>query len=108
MGTPSDEQPMSDIEILVQQSLKYTEIIHEYCSLASVRSLTQPQANRLEEILKKAQSDPWLDFLIDEADHIVAHQLGFINKPFIKYQQNELKNSIYRLWSKRILHPKKN
>lgn len=103
MGTQSDEQRRSDIEILVQQSLKYTEIIHEYCTLASVRSLTQPQAERLEEILQKAQSDPWLDFLIDEADHIVAHQLGLINKPFINYQLHELKKSIDRLWCERIL-----
>ena len=49
MGTQSDEQPMGDIEILVQQSLNYTEIIHEYCTLASQRSLTQLQADRLEQ-----------------------------------------------------------
>ncbi len=103
MGTQSDEKPMGDIEILVQQSLKYTEIIHEYCTLASQRALTQLQADRIEKILQEAQSDPWLDFLIDEADHILAHELGLIKEPFIQHQLQELKKSIDRLWCERIL-----
>ena len=103
MGMQSDEQPMGDIEILVQQSLKYTEIIHEYCTLASQRSLTQLQADRLEQILQDAQFDPWLDFLIDEADHILAHQLGLIKEPFIQHQLQELSKSIDRFWCERMV-----
>ncbi len=103
MGTQSDEQPMGDMEILLQQSLKYGEIIQEYCTLASQRSLTQLQAERIEEILQHAQFDPWLDFLIDEADHILDHELGLIKEPFIKHQQNELKKAIDRLWCQRVL-----
>ena len=103
MGTQSDEKPMDDMDGLVQQSLKYRKIIYEYCTLASQRSLTQRQADRLEEILQNAQSDYWLGFLIDEADHILAHKLGLINKHFIQHQQNELKKSIDRLWCEQVL-----
>lgn len=103
MLTQSDSQPMSDIEIVIQQSLKYTEIIHEYCTLASQRTLTQMQADRLEKILQEAQKDPWLDFLIDEADHILAHQLGLIKEQVIQHQVHELKKSLDRIWCERIL-----
>ncbi len=103
MGTQSEEKPMADIEVLVRQSLKYTEIIHEYCSLASQRSLTELQCDRLDKILQQAQSDPWLDFLIDEADHILAHELGLIKEQFIQHQQNELKKAIDRLWCELFL-----
>jgi hypothetical protein len=103
MGTQTDKKHMGNIEVLVQQSLKYTEIIHEYCTLASQRSLTQLQADRLEKILQQAQSDPWLDFLIDEADHILAHELGLIKEQFIQHQLHELKKSIDRLWCELFL-----
>jgi hypothetical protein len=103
MGTQRDEQPMNDIELLVQPSLNYTEIIHEYCTLASQRSLTQLQADRLDRILQDAEVDPWLDFLIDEADHILAHQLGLIKEPFIQYQLQELSKSIDRSWFERMV-----
>jgi hypothetical protein len=103
MGTQSNEQPMGDIELLVQQSLNYTEIIHEYYTLASQRSLTQLQADRLDRILQDAQFDPWLDFLIDEADHILAHQLGLLEEPLIQYQLQELSKSINRFWCERMV-----
>ena len=103
MGTQSDEQPMGNIEILVQQSLKYTEIIGEYCTLASQRALSEQQADRLEQIFQNAQSDPWLDFLIDEADHILAHELGLIKEQVIQHQLHELKISIDHLWCERII-----
>lgn len=103
MGTQSDEKPMNDIEVLVQESLKYTEIIHEYCTLASQQTLTEQQASRLEEILEKAQSDSWLDFLIDEADHILAHELGLIKEQVIQHQQSGLKKSLDRLWCEQVL-----
>jgi fumarylacetoacetate (FAA) hydrolase family protein len=103
MGTQSDSQPISDIEIVVQQSRKYTEIFHEYCTLASQQTLTEMQADRLEKILQKAQSDTWLDFLIDEADHILAHELGLIKEKAIQHQLHELKKSLDRIWCERII-----
>ncbi|MGQ4647026.1 peptidoglycan-binding domain-containing protein [Lyngbya aestuarii] len=96
MGTQKDENPARDTEVLVQQSLKYKEVIQEYCTLASLSTLTESEADRIEEILLKAQSEPWLDFLIDEADHILAHKLGLMDKQAIKSQQNKLSQLIDR------------
>lgn len=103
MGTQSDEKPMGDVEILVEQSLKYQEIIYEYWALASQSTLTQQQAERIEQILQKAESEPWLDFLIDEVDHILAHELGLIREQVIGYQLQELKKSIDQYWCEQVL-----
>lgn len=103
MGTQSDEKPMGDVEILVEQSLKYKEVIYEYWVLASQPTLTQQQAERIEQILQKAESDPWLDFLIDEADHILAHELGLIREQVINHQLQELKQSIDQYWCEQVL-----
>jgi fumarylacetoacetate (FAA) hydrolase family protein len=103
MGTQSDEKPMGDIEILIEQSLKDKEIIHEYWALASQQTLTQQQAERIEEILQLAEFDPWLDFLIDEVDHILAHELGLIREPIIQHQLQELKKSLDRFWCEQVI-----
>ena len=94
---------MDEIEVLVRESLKYTEIVYEYCKLASMRSLTPSQADRLEEILTDASSDSWLEFLMDEADHILAHELGLIQQRLMHHQQDELRKSLDRLWCDRLL-----
>lgn len=103
MGTQIDKKPMGDIEILVEQSLKYKELIQEYWTLASQRTLTQQQGERIEEILQQAQSDPWFDFLIDEADHILAHGLGLIKEQAIQHQLHNLKKSLDRFWCEQVL-----
>lgn len=103
MGTSSEEKSMDDIELLVQESVKYKPIISEYWKLASQPMLTQQQAERIEEILQSAQSDPWLDFLIDEADHILAHELGLIKEQVIQHQVQELKKAVDRFWCEQVL-----
>ncbi|NER22915.1 MAG: peptidoglycan-binding protein [Symploca sp. SIO1C2] len=103
MGTPSDEQLMDDFEVLVRESVKYKQIVYEYCALALQPTLTQQQAERIEEILQKAQLDSWLDFLLDEADHILAHELGLIKEEIIQHQLQELKTSLDRFWCEQVL-----
>jgi hypothetical protein len=103
MGTQSDQKPMDNIEILVEQSLKYRDIIYEYCNLASQQTLTQLQAERIGEILQLAEFDPWFDFLVAEVDHILAHELGLIREPAIKHQLQELKKSIDRFWCEQMI-----
>lgn len=92
-----------DLEVLLQLALPYKDLLKEYCTLALQPTLQDSGANRLEEILQQAQSEPPLDFLIDEADHILAHELGLIKKEFIQHQQQELKKSLDRLWCERLL-----
>lgn len=94
---------MSDTEVLIHKSLQYAGLMDEYLTLASKRQLTQSQAERLSDILQQAEADSWLEFLIDEADHILAHELGLINEDFINYQQDELKKSLDRQWCEQIL-----
>lgn len=103
MGTQSDQKTMDNIEILVEQSLKYRDIIYEYCNLASQQTLTEQQAERIGEILHLAEFDCWLDFLIDEVDHILAHELGLIREPVIQHQLQELKKSIDRFWCEQMI-----
>lgn len=103
METQTDRQSMNDLEILVEQSLKYREIIGEYLILASQQTLTQRQAARIGEILELAESDSWLDFLIDEVDYILAQELGLIRESVIQYQLQELKKSLDCFWCEQIL-----
>ncbi|MGB5963594.1 MAG: peptidoglycan-binding domain-containing protein [Coleofasciculaceae cyanobacterium] len=94
---------MDNSEILVKQSLKYRDIIHEYCNLASQQTLTQRQAERIGEILQLAEFDPWFDFLISETDHILAHELGLTKEPVIRHQLQELKKSIDSFWCEQMI-----
>jgi len=103
METQSERQLMNDLEILVEQSLKYREIIEEYFTLASQQTLTQRQAARIGEILELAESDSWLGFLIDEIDYILAQELGLIKKSVIQYQLQELKKSLDCFWCEQII-----
>lgn len=94
MGTQSKEQFMNELEELTQRSLDYKDVIHEYCTLSVQPALTDTQAERLAEILQKSQSEPLLSFWIDEADHILAHALGLLNKEFVEKQQCKLEKKI--------------
>ena len=58
----------------------YRPLFSEYCQLATCAELSEAQANRMLEILDKAQEDSILDFLITEADHIIAHELGLMEE----------------------------
>lgn len=103
METQSERQSMNDLEILVEQSLKYRGIIEEYFTLASQQTLTQWQAAQIGEILELAESDSLLNFLIDLADYILAQELGLIRESVIQYQFQELRKSLDRFWCEQVL-----
>jgi hypothetical protein len=103
MGTPSEGKFMNNMEIMVEHSLEYRNIIHDYWTLASRPTLTESEADRLEQILHKAQSEPLLEFLLDEIDHILAHELGLLDEQFIKHQQDELRKAIDQAWCEQVL-----
>lgn len=106
MGTLNGEEMMNPIDLLIEESLKYKEVIREYCFLATQNRLTEDQADRMAEIFQQAQSEPLLSFLIDESDHLVAHQLGLIDEEFVKQQQAKLGQSIrqtrQKQWIKKV------
>uniref|UniRef100_UPI001177B1C7 hypothetical protein n=1 Tax=Calothrix rhizosoleniae TaxID=888997 RepID=UPI001177B1C7 len=63
------------------------EIVNEYCQIAVLKNLTEKQAQRMQEILTIAQSDPTIDFFITEADHFIGHWLNIIDENQFKDQQ---------------------
>lgn len=65
------------------------DIVREYCRLASQRSLSETAANRLTEILRIAESNGWIDFWLNEADHFLAHDLNLTSKESIHQFENQ-------------------
>ncbi|NEP61644.1 MAG: peptidoglycan-binding protein [Symploca sp. SIO2G7] len=52
----------------------------------------------LDHILATAESDPLLSFLLDEADHMLAHLRNFIDDGDIFYQQQQLQTRLNSAW----------
>ncbi|MBD2090129.1 hypothetical protein H6F67_09715 [Microcoleus sp. FACHB-1515] len=78
-------------ELSLQELMKYKPIVREYCTLSIQSKLTETEANRLGAILQQAEQEPMLNLLLDEADHLVAHELDLIDPVFIQEQQHKLK-----------------
>lgn len=76
-------------EVFVQECEKYKELLGNYCTLAAKCALTEAEADSMNLILLQAETDTFLSFLIDEADHFLAHELGLIDKTFIHQQQQK-------------------
>lgn len=69
-------------------------IMQEYCQLASRKQLSEQDAERLKEILTLAEANPELTFLLNEADHFMAHELGLLDdskRKTYKDQQSKLR-----------------
>lgn len=74
--------------------LEHGKILQEYCQLASLKELSEQDVKRLEEILILAKLNPELTFLLNEADHFMAHDLGLLNdsnRKTYKDQQSKLR-----------------
>ena len=95
MGTRNIEAEMDD-EIFSRKFSTYKKLIQEYSLLAAKCALTSAEADRMEIILDQASLDPFLGLLVDEVDHIIAHELGLIDPEAIDYQQQELKALLYQ------------
>jgi murein L,D-transpeptidase YcbB/YkuD len=65
------------------------DIVREYCKLAVRQNLSDFEAERLTQILKQAESDGWLDFWINEADHFLAHELNLTGNQSIYACENQ-------------------
>ena len=76
----------------------YRPLFSEYCQLATCSELSEAQADRMLEILDRAQEDSILDFLIAEADHIIAHEQGLMeekNKQRVRQWQYFLDRTVF-------------
>lgn len=56
----------------------FFESLQEYCTLSKIMSPSEQELDRLAEILEMAQQDSRLSCLLNEADHLIAHELGLV------------------------------
>ena len=79
----------SNIDANSNFRLDCPDLVREYCRLASKKHLSESDADRLSEILELAESDGWLDFWLNEADHFLAHELDLTNKESVYNFENQ-------------------
>ncbi len=85
---------MPDRDEWMVSALAHRPTVYEYCQLALCPTLGQAEADRMGEILRQAEVEPVLHFLIDEADELVARlQPGFGGQQ-LKQQQDKLRVAI--------------
>lgn len=97
------EEEWMQTQLTLQELMKYKSILREYCSLSVKPTLTEAEADRIDKILQQAEQEPQLSLLLDEADHIVAHQLHLIDESFITTQQQQFQMALDRYESEQLL-----
>lgn len=76
----------------------HRELIQAYCQLSVQPNLSDSDTARLDAILATAETDPLISFLIDEADHMLAHLYNFIDEADIVEQQQKLQDRLDGAW----------
>jgi len=94
---------MPDCDEWLGSALAYRSTLYEYCQLALRPTLDQAAAERLGEILQRAEAEPLLNFLIDEADSLVAQLQPCLCDQRLHQQQQRLRDVIDRLWVDELL-----
>jgi hypothetical protein len=85
---------MSDFNSLLREAEGLKPLMREYCALAVKFTLTEAQQERMQEILNAAEDNPLLAFLLNEADHVVGHELNLISSDFVEEQQRKLEKKL--------------
>jgi hypothetical protein len=70
---PTSHADQSEISTLDSTAF---EIVQEYCILSKLENPSERDLGRITAILELAQFDPGLSCLINEADHLIAYELG--------------------------------
>jgi len=94
---------MLDCDQWLDSTLAYRPMLYEYCQLALRPSLDQAAADRLGEILQRAEAEPLLNLLIDEVDGLVARLQPGLSEQHLKQQQQQLRHLIDTLWVDQVL-----
>lgn len=74
---------------IVQACETYKDILHEYYKLSVSVSLSDQQAERMEEILQKAEEEEILNFLLTEVDYILNEKFGLFSNENIEQYKNQ-------------------
>lgn len=77
------------VDSLMNASRSYADILTRYCELWLCDELGDKEADEMEAIYTKAESDPLLDFLITSFDHILSERLGLFEKEFLQSYKNQ-------------------
>ena len=80
------------------QAQLHRDLIQTYCQLSVQPTLNKNDADRLDTILATAETNPLISFLIDEADHMLAHLHNLINENNITEQQQKLQTCLNEAW----------
>ncbi|MEM1251785.1 MAG: peptidoglycan-binding domain-containing protein [Cyanobacteria bacterium P01_H01_bin.21] len=81
-----------------EHAQQHRDLIHTYCQLSVQPTLSEVDTERLDAILALAESEPLISFLIDEADHMLAHLHSFIDENDIVDQQKKLQTCLNEAW----------
>ncbi|MGG6241638.1 hypothetical protein ACQ4N7_23690 [Nodosilinea sp. AN01ver1] len=84
-------------------ALAYRSTVYEYCQLALRPSLDQAGAERMGEILQRAEAEPLLNLLIDEADSLVERLQPCLDEQHLQQQQQRLLGTIDAFWVNELL-----
>lgn len=77
---------------------QHRDLIQTYCQLSVQPGLNDKDTEHLDAILAQAETDPLISFLIDEADHMLAHLYSFIEEDDITQQQEKLQACLSKAW----------
>ena len=77
---------------------QHRDLIQTYCQLSIKPALNDRDTEHLDAILATAETDPLISFLIDEADHMLAHLYGLIDENDITDQQQKLQTCLSEAW----------
>ncbi|MEM9482878.1 MAG: peptidoglycan-binding domain-containing protein [Cyanobacteria bacterium P01_F01_bin.116] len=84
-----------DISDYAQQ---HRDLLQTYCQLSVQPTLSNSDSIHLDNILATAETNPLISFLLDEADHMLAHLHHLIDEGDINKQQQQLQRCLDDAW----------
>lgn len=77
---------------------QHRDLLQTYCQLSVQPRLSESDSVRLDSILANAETNPLISFLLDEADHMLAHLHHLIDDSDISEQQQKLQTCLDDAW----------
>jgi hypothetical protein len=87
---------------------RYRKVLTEYYNLARLPELNEAEAQRVYEILERAEEDEILSFLVNEIDELTYQELGLINSQAEAHLADEaakVQECIPDIFSQQVLKP---
>lgn len=95
--------------LLSQSTPMIIDLVLEYAKLATQASLTDTEADRLDEILEMATENPTLNFWMTELEHLISHRLGLLNEDDREsYKDQQAMMREYGVQNDSVMYPRLN